>query len=390
MKKIILATLIGTLIITLSGCGAANPKPKQITGLNNSSLTKKEKKKILDIVLEHNLKPYNPSYKDSYKFYSGKVSLIHNCFYLKENYIIPDTKHRWKNDFNYCFNLKNNIITTKYRAKCSTSRNSYSDCQQEDFMNDMNNISLNLKSMYNNEVVSYTKFKPLHEQYIKDLTKKISETKITTIDKTNILSSEIMQRIKTSNSNQKKLHSYFPNSAISAYKKNMTKNDYIIEYKNPIKALDRYLIVYKQDSFENPFDKSPKDISLNIEKISFNYLPEIVNAKNKELSVELNPNSSLSNENIALTNLTNSYINVNTISFYYGEDIFTQKINIKLPPQGVIKTTLLIGKIQKNKFLPLNSVKQKVNLGLAVEYTNLKYNKQNSILELKKVSHKNY
>ena len=44
LRKILLGTLIGTIIITLSGCGAANLKPKQITGLNNSSLTKKRKK----------------------------------------------------------------------------------------------------------------------------------------------------------------------------------------------------------------------------------------------------------------------------------------------------------------------------------------------------------
>jgi len=389
MKKIILATLIGTLIITLSGCGA-NPKPKQITGLKNSSLTKKEKIEILNMVLNDNLiSNVKPSYYGIYLNHHYSFRLNNQCYSLKEDYRTRHNDH-YNNSFNYCFYINDNIIRTRYSAKCGTRYHSTSKCQDPDFIDYMNDISNGLKSLYNKKAASYITKKPLYEQYKKELTKKISDTKVTTIDKTNILSSEIMQRIKTSNSNQKKLHSYFPSSAISAYEKNMTKNDYIIEYKNPIKALDRYLIVYKQDSFANTFDKSPKDISLHIEKISFNYLPEIVNAKNKELSVELNPNSSLSNKNITLSNLTNSYINVNTISFYYGEDIFTQNINIKLPPQGVMKTTLLILKMQKNKFLPLNSVKQKVNLGLAVEYTNLKYNKQNSILELKKVSHKNY
>jgi len=386
MKKIILATLIGTLIITLSGCGA-NPKPKQITGLKNSSLTKKEKIEILNIVLKNNLISIKPSYYGIYLNHHYSFSLNNQCYSLKESYTTRHNDH-YNNNFNYCFYINDNIIRTRYSAKCGTRYHSTSECQDPDFIDYMNDISNDLKSLYNKKAASYIIKKPLYEQYKNELIKKISDTKVTTIDKTNILSSKIMQKIN--NSNQKKLHSYFPSSAINAYKKRMSKNDYRIVYNNPIKILDRYLIVYKQDSFENTFDKSPENISLNIEKISFNYLPEIVNAKNKELSVELNPNSSLSNENITLSNLTNSYINVNTISFYYGEDIFTQNINIKLPPQGVMKTTLLILKMQKNKFLPLNSVKQKVNLGLAVEYTNLKYNKQNSILELKKVSHKNY
>jgi len=379
-KKMILNVLLLTTIIGFSGCGSSTvappPKPKTIPITDDTALSENEKQEILNFVVSKNKGIYPSNMVGEYTSSNGCLKLYEHIY-----------KVDWYNIHNHyssCFIVKNNNITTNYHSSCE--KREKEKCARITFNTMIDQLFLILPELYDQEIIKYKKFKP---EYIKNkdaLQATKEKLNIVTIDSTNILTSKVLNNIYKYNKSD--FHTSITNSMFELYKTGMTENNFIISNNEPLKSYERYKIAYKgQTHYKDSFKKFPKDVEFKITGLMFNYLPDVISRSNKEIEVTIKTNGS---RNIQLINKTNNYININSVSYYYGADIITRNINVKLPPQGKSEHVFIMEQFTNNRFLPLTKKDQKITVGLAVEYTNIKYNKQDSLLYLKKISHRDY
>lgn len=117
--------------------------------------------------------------------------------------------------------------------------------------------------------------------------------------------------------------------------------------------------------------KLKKDISLIVDNVSFNYLKDNYTSSNKDIIIELE-RTGYKTYNVKVSNKTSKFIQMKTLSLYYGGDIVSIDLNnIKLAPNS----STLKGKIQlslldnMDKFVKVTSINQKIDFGIAGEYT---------------------
>jgi hypothetical protein len=84
-----------------------------------------------------------------------------------------------------------------------------------------------------------------------------------------------------------------------------------------------------------------------------------------------------------VTNKTKQFIKPSTISIYYNNIVYTQKLNenVVFPPDAV--SNLIVNYPYINR-LPVNDLKQKVKVGLALDYT-IKNNPK-TLYDVKKIN----
>jgi hypothetical protein len=123
-------------------------------------------------------------------------------------------------------------------------------------------------------------------------------------------------------------------------------------------------------------------IDVNLKSIYVNYMPKTYKISNNDISVSLSKNDY---KNLELTNNSDSFLDVKTVSVYYGENISSQEINVKLPPKGIQTITVQL-KALGDQFVRVTQDNQKVNVGLAIDYFNTGENKQKTLHKIDEIT----
>ena len=363
MLKVILISFIS--LIVLSGCGPSVPQPK-ISVPAGQGLSKNEKEKLLRLSLH-------------------KATNLGYLSYLKGNCLDDSFRSSRGTCFvTYCYLLNpvNNVVDTKYTNRCvNHNYRKYGSAKlSKRYIEEMEMINAKLPSLYKKEVVSYTNFKNDLKRQKQLRENKIKRIKINVVDKTGTLSKLVLQRIN------KDFHKYLKKIDYPPMKLYPSKP--VISFNAP-ERYGRYKFSYTKPSLTNSYDKFPDNVKVGITNIEFSFMPEKVVAKNSDITISINP--MYRRDNVTIVNHTNTFLTVNSISFYYAKDIVTKEVNIKLPPQSEVKSSF---DIAGNRcvfsgvgcyYLKYTGQNQRVNVGIAVEYTK-QNSKRNSLVVIKKVS----
>ncbi len=239
-----------------------------------------------------------------------------------------------------------------------------------------------------------------YEKYVNDFKKgeegvklKLSTMKVSLIDSTGILPNDSIEKL-----NKISIRRY-PASAghpFSNYRDNIKiDNLFTIETMAYYNETDRYKVEFSKDKFLEMYKIVPADRKIKIKRVKYNYLPStyIASDKNIEVVVKnniLGKNSILS---IVVENNTKEFVELNTISGYYGGDVIINILHnrtdkIQIPPRSSITLALtqngnhLIDDFPVQKYLYTTDRKQKISYGFSVGYTMVNQNANKNIYKV--------
>ena len=397
LKKILLGAVTGIIVIGLAGCGGPSvPTQDTVVVPTNKNLTFQESKEILN-------------------YLSDRLVLSNNCVVARQGMRSKKSRRSYTATYEQCFRIKNdNIIVLhkgykpeyvfKYRSKeymtsIDNKVQRYTNTIREDYPS-LSKEYLKLKQ----QIVSYSKIlssakadfqvqsKMLHSRSLfKAVKNEISMREVQYFEhpsgysistpfnnrqytnifmKVNYTPIQIFLAFKESGQQDLKRF-IFGNLKIARLSSKLTYNSPLIRFRI---TADKEIFTYNDL-------KKPIQLHIQDNTVEANYLFNTFEAKDGEISLKFTLKEY--SDNISLANSTTSYINVSAISLYYADDITTTQTKIKLPPKGVVKYSL---PLPETRFLPVKNPDKKITFGFAIEYTNLKYSKQNSLLKLQEHS----
>lgn len=370
MSKIFNSIKVGLVGITLAiifvGCGAKVPTPYTVQlNKSDSIITDSEKDDLLSYSI-------NKTYK-------------HNSFHPNRGWGLRYNKSSWLHENTISYDGLNATFSHKFSINHTTnefcrtdvsraSNNEEGEKVYQSLMDDfgftdyINVFQIVLHKRYEISVSNYAKFK---RDYLN-----LKQSKKTFVDKTGVLPKEVLNKLH--------LAYYLP---INIF----LRGGYDV-YKIEPKNLGRYVIGYETSNF-------PSKIIFNVNRVKFNYLPNKYIASDKNIDVEVinTPFAYKSIKSIKITNKTKEFIEVDTISGYYGNDVTDHIVNIK--DMKKVKISPMSHKIfsetsdpeyrvidypsAKSRLLLVSNKNQKIKYGFSVGY---KMINQNIIKNLYKVN----
>lgn len=423
LSSILTAGVMGAIMaISFTGCG--NPPQPYNYKMNNQhkDISDYEKQQLLNIVIDRNSRL-------KYKTSNGCV-MLDNQWY-KEGW-----SYKYKNKFKHCFKINNLTISRIDNSSCSRDHGrSYGKCNYigngfDNYIKFINDLQNNvLSSELQTEISNYQKFISLYDKADAVRKEKITQVKTSLIDNTKVLPKSVFEQMNKFNlstnrvtkkidlyksyvapQNGKSLIDQFGRSILGdSISENFDKvfqdesslaHEFKISSSTTKNAINRYKVNYKQNSYSDSYDKFPSNITYEIDKVYFNYLPIkfITSDDNIDVEVKNNPLGSYDSiEYIKVYNKTKEFIEIDTIAGYYGENVTDNIINIK--DMKRVKISPMSYKIFKtgysyeyrindypsrsNRLLLVNDRNQKVNYGFSIGY---KMINQNIIKNLYKVN----
>ena len=359
-----------TATVLLSGCGASNQpqidnKPIQLPKSNLSIDTKNE---LFKSLFKDNETTIESDYI-SYRFtrYQGHSKSIIN------------TKAKMRVQFY----LDNNEIRTNDISNCG-ARNCKSIAHLDDVKDFYSMIEKEKKRIaitFPKYLAEYPKYKP----EIINWSNKIDKSKPKLSLKTDVVSdkrnlNEIAKNIRVTKARIK------PESVYHSFKIEGGKKDFKTYLRENMcmfhvdlgevnaKRFKLNLPIYNKINYLSKCiteSKLKKDIPLVVDNVSFNYLKDTNVSSNKDMIIELE-STGYKTYDVKISNKTSKFIQMKTLSLYYGGDIVSIDLNnIKLAPNS----STLKGKIQlslldnMDKFVKVTDINQKIDFGIAGEYT---------------------
>jgi len=419
MKKLSSILMTGAISVVLSigiaGCGNP-PQPYDYKmSKKYQSISDYDKQQLLNIVVDRNSRL---KYKSS-----------HGCISVTS---IWGSSTRYDDRMKNCFKISNNHIIRNDYSKCKTGykaqKCNYIGGKVEEYTDFINKLQSGniLSDGLNNEITNYQKFITLYNEADKQRKDKIAKVKTSLLDNTKVLSKSAFNKF-----NKFKTNSISTKSKIDLYKsyiapkdgkntvnqfarnilgdsfsENFDKvfkdgkiisNDFKVQSYILKNEIGRYKVNYKKTSFKENYDNFPTNITFEINKVYFNYLPTkyLANDTNIDIEVVNTPLQYGSVKSIKIQNKTKEFIEIDTIAGYYGENVTDNIINIKdmkrvkIAPMSykIFETgysyKYRINDYPSKKLLLVDNKNQKINYGFSVGY---KMVNQNIIKNVYKVN----
>ncbi|MGA1940860.1 hypothetical protein [Arcobacter sp. YIC-310] len=407
---LITSTITAILSISFAGCGNP-PEPFNYKIKNqHKNISNYEKQQLVNIIIDRNSRL-------KYKSSNGCVILINNWY--KEGW-----SFKYRENMKNCFSVTNNILKRIDYSSCSNDHGrSFKKCNYisnklEDYSNFINNLQNNvIEKELQKEISNYQKFIKLYDKANISRKEKIKIIKTSLVDNTKVLPKSVFNQLNkfhvVENSVPNKINLYInyisPNNgknninriarnilgdSISENFNKFFKDDSSISDKFKITSstitntVNRYKVTYKHRVFKDDYNKFPTNLTYEIDKVYFNYLPKKFRAKDRNIEVEVINNFKddyNSIKHIKIYNKTKEFIEIDTISGYYGEDVTDNIIDMK--DMKRINISPMSYKIFKTDYsyelLLVNDKNQKVPYGFSIGY---KMINQNIIKNLYKVN----
>lgn len=411
------AGVIGVILaIGFTGCGN-QPQPFDYK-MNNQykEISNHEKQELLNIVIDRNSR---------LKYQSGNGCITAKSYWGE-----------YRDDFNNCFIVNNSDIKRVDKSVCR-SRNgmvnekcNYIGGSSEPYSDFLNNLQNNVIGQeLQNEISNYQKFITIYDKADTARKEKISQVKTSLIDNTKILPKSVFDQLNKFDLNANRVkgkmdlyRSYVApsngNSVIDKFARSIAgdsvsrnfdkvfKDETSLAHEFKVSSsiitnhIERYRVDYKQTGYNAGYDKFPINVTYEINKVYFNFLPEKFMASDDNIDVEVK-NNPLGNhdsiEYIKVYNKTKEFIEIDTIAGYYGENVADNIMNIK--DMKRVKISPMSHKIfqisygyeyrindyptKSDRLLLTNDKNQKINYGFSIGY---KMINQNIIKNLYKVN----
>lgn len=395
--------MITAILLILNGCGASPklPEPKRVVGEVNQQLNKQEADTIFWLSVNEREKNNN-CIMTTWTYDNGKSRLAY-CYQQKGSQIaLNETRIGYPMEFTWYYTLP------EVEEQIKSDMNKLDDFSQE---------YLKIKTKIQEKISTLNPKKPNF----------VIETK-------NISSDQIKKHIQSSLLNRFKTLEYYRNyssgrilgstyfqcvSPLDPFRNEDVPKFLAIKYSNPVYlyydykiaqkknknlSLDEFfnnnLVYYSLSTIENYEDEilkfrysldkkyqkksffyylDAKDleqpINLSIYDVEADYMPKQFQINNQDIKINFFKRNY---QNIEISNSSNSFIDVKTISIYYDDKIVTQSIDLKMPPNSIQKVSVNLDKLGK-KYLQVKGDNQKILTGLAVEYFHSSENKQKSL-----------
>ena len=386
MKKGIILSSFLTIILSvgLTGCASMSPVqplPYSVKTDDNSFVTWNEKKAIFTKTLElkHKLNIFFPNKKHGkkYKFPS-------RLDYRTISYEGLNATFAHKFDLNSAGEI--------YRIDESSS--THSDqvgidaycalCDDYGFSNYINNFQSDLVESFNKHINKYAKFKKNYLLEKNNFNKKYNAIDISVVDMTGFLRPENIKMLKMG----AKKESYVKELNINSlfYSDLDSLDSHFGIRVTPIHKLGRYYVYYdNKHKWISSNQWKPSDNQIKVASIKFDYIPDMYSLNDSSIDVTVNDGV------MSIVNKTNNFINIESLSAYYNQDIETQEnINWKMPPKSKRQYSLNSFKYIHNKRVAVISKNQKVNFGFAVSYFNQYLDKRSTVFKTHGYSINNY
>ncbi len=355
----IFTTVIGlALLVGLSGCMYSQPEPYKVhLKQSKSDLTWQEKSLALDKAIDGT-------------FYGNKYGCVVT------------------GPFKDCYKLKDNNIE-RVNISYHQGPSSYNRGNHHQKIKD---IEKNLQAGFEKELVKYQVYKDAFKKADQGLEAKLSTMKVSLVDSTNILSSDALKAmnkisVKSSATTRDSFRSYKFDERIDKIFNIVTEARY--NYYN------RYQAEFSGYRFVELYTKVPDDRKIKITRVKYSYLPSefIARDKNIEVIVKNNILGKGAIHSIVVQNNTKEFIELNTISGYYGGavtiNILNSKTNkIQIPPMSNITLTPgqndshAVYDFPEKKYLYATDRKQKVSYGFSVAYIMVNQNANKNIYKV--------
>ena len=389
MKNISSILTAGAMGIVLSigftGCGANTPQPYNMKIQHFSNITDREK----ETLLSQNMKEIPIFHPNTRGRYSGTSKIRGNI--ISYNGLNATFSHKFtiKHATNEIYRTD---ISRETHGK-GTGKDAYGTLTKDyGFSDYINNYQTKLSTKYNNSIKEYSKFKILYNKHKQNSESKLKQINTSFKDSTGTLKNKVL-----TNFSKNKLYISSTNSVVQLFLNNKSANDFKISNSITLDKIDRYKVNYKQISFQDSYDKFPTNITFEINKVYFNYLPTkyLANDTNIDIEVVNTPLQYGSVKSIKIQNKTKEFIEIDTIAGYYGENVTDNIINIKdmkrvkIAPMSykIFETgysyKYRINDYPSKKLLLVDNKNQKINYGFSVGY---KMVNQNIIKNVYKVN----
>ena len=365
------------LILIFIGCGnPPQPFSKKVDS-NYSNVSLAEKQRILNFIVKLNTKsPF---------FTKGDGCIYFNDVWYHFQY--------W-NKFKNCFIIENNKIIRVDKSKCSNdygrhfgSYCNYIGGRSDKYSNFINNFQKNLPSEFEKNLKLYSVLKKKWIELDKKRKEKASKIKITIVDKTGLVPSNIIKHIKTKMylPEEYYLEEYFNLITLG------NKNDNFpicVEIDGICSTcpyfIERYKLKFSRNDVCKPYQDFPENYKFFIRSVYFNFLPLHFVAKNHDLKVVVDNKMKV----IKIYNDSNQFVEVNSIVLYYGDkvkNIDEGKQNI--PPKSFIAKKIFF---PLEYFVKLVNKNQTHNYGVSISYRKINENIIKTLFQTKKFSVKDF
>ena len=381
LKKLVQLITATILILSIVGCGAKQPKPYSMK-INNFNDISEDEKKLLLIKSMMSIPQFHLSKKP--KNSSSSSSMDGNVISYHGVNAIFAHKFEFDNNTNklYRIDVSKGVIGQSYVL---THDNGFSD-----YINDFQEkLGMKFKSNlqayedFKRKLLSYkTTFK--HTKEIVDF--KISQLHFSIKDNTKLLKKKDIDKLLKYVTVTKKVSpeaGIFSQEPIVLFLADQTKFpdiDNLFSIKAYLKhnIIGRYMVTYTPKEYFDTYKKFPLDLTFTINEAFFNYLPKKYISKDANIDFEVinKPFSrSHSLDYIKITNKTQEFVVIDTISAYYGNNVSDNILDMKkieIPPMSYKvfhRGSKSVFDFPTRKFIYVENKNQTIHYGFSVRYT---------------------
>lgn len=360
-------------IFLLSGCATLEPYNTKLS-IVDDSLSLEEKRMLLNRIIER--KSFSTPYE--YKYFG----CLNKTIYWNSG----NRGWKYSGTLNNCFNIysNNTIVRSDY-----TDSRIYSKGGQisDNYIEFINKFQLEIEKEFYEEVSKYKKYLTYFDEASLNREKLYTNVSVFLKDNTKVLPKKILKDFDKPTielPKKNKIHVY-KNNYFSVESAKDLDEDFTIRSMLSKKQIGRYRIKLKENYYEYPASKFPKNLALEIDKVFFSYIPKNFYFNDKNINVRVKNvfkkvmldysyvgKDDLKIDSILIENKTNKFIEIDTIASYYGQNvddnILRSYVKLKIPPKS--SKTISSSDINNSHdgFFLVDNKKDKVNYGFSVEY----------------------
>jgi hypothetical protein len=361
-KSLLLASVLAIgLSVGLTGCSSMGPvplKPYKVAVNYNSIVSQYELETILSktIALEHKSNKFTQNitghYSSPSRLDSNTISYVGLNATFAHEFGINENGLFYRNDVSNGSHGKDRGI----EAYCVL-------CNDYGFTSYINKFQSNLVELFNKNVLTYSELKQKYQDKEVSFNKLDDPINVSVVDLTGILPSKVINKISEKITISKVVATLSVDAFMRGIGPDLLKNGFQIRVEASPYSIDRYRPSLDKYQEKYSYDGKPLNSKIKIERVNYNYKPKTYAFNDNAISVRVKGGV------IYIANKTNDFINIETLSCYYNQDIDTDKdINLHMPPKSHKSYISKCTNNVRDQYVFVSSKNQKVNYGFAVSY----------------------
>lgn len=387
LNKLTAVTTIVFISTVLTGCAVNKPAQFQVSVEGNETtenISEDTKQYIFTQTLRelHNTHTFRPDRAPNLEYSSPSYWHYHEISYEGLNAF-----------YSYEFSLKNDQITMIDRSGFSKTRRDNPEeaycglCDDFGYIDYINQFQNLLSKEYQARLNWYGDFKAQYKSEEPEFKKKLSKVKVKVTDITSTLPKTVLKQISQNqivaqNHSFKSVAEHAIESLYLPDVNESVRNALTINARPKSNKIERFTVHYSTDNYKEYYKDTPNVVNYDIDNVQFDFMPTLYAMSDRTINV------SVDGSTMTIENKTNNYLNIESVSAYYNQNIETFKPEtLNLPPKAV-KTYKLNTQAQRSihRNVIVHSSNQTVDYGFAIAYFNQDINVRKTLFKTKDYS----